>query len=200
MKELRANLARKPAAREEQAGILEPGRNCWRIEPAGRAAVLVDAAAYFGALRSAMLKAERSIVIVGWDIDSRAPLLGEKFCADDGLPATLSEFLCALVARKPELRIKMLLWDYSVLYSLERELLPVLSLQWRTPPQIELCLDDVLPIGSAHHQKIVVIDDLLAFSGGLDLAIRRWDTNAHVLADERRRDPSDRPRLGSAGW
>jgi phospholipase D1/2 len=190
---LRANLAERPLQQEQPAGLLQPGKNCWRIEPARRAAVLVDAAAYFGALRSAMLKAERSILIVGWDIDSRAPLLGEDFHADDGLPQTLCEFLCALVAQKPALRVKMLLWDYSVLYSLERELLPVLSLQWRTPPQIELCLDDVLPIGSAHHQKIVVIDDLLAFSGGLDLAIRRWDTSAHALADERRRDPADRP-------
>ena len=89
----------------------------------------------------------------------------------------------------------MLLWDYSVLYSLERELLPVLSLQWRTPPQIELCLDDVLPIGSSHHQKIVVIDDALAFSGGLDLTIRRWDTRPCT----RRRTAAATPPTGRTG-
>jgi phospholipase D1/2 len=31
--------------------ILRPGDNVWRIEPASRAAVLIDAAAYFRAVR-----------------------------------------------------------------------------------------------------------------------------------------------------
>src|SRR5690606_40564397 len=31
----------------------------------------------------------------------------------------------------------------------------------------------------SHHQKIVVIDDAVAFVGGMDLAQERWDTPAH---------------------
>jgi phospholipase D1/2 len=42
-----------------------------------------------------------------------------------------------------------------------------------------------------HHQKIVVIDDAMAFCGGIDLTIGRWDTRAHLAVDPRRRGPGD---------
>ncbi len=50
-----------------------------------------------------------------------------------------------------------------------------------------------LPLGSAQHQKIVVIDGVLAFSGGLDLTIRRWDTSEHAAHDPLRTDPDGKP-------
>jgi phospholipase D1/2 len=173
--------------------ILAPGRNVWRVARAERAAVLQDGAAYFGALRRAMLKARRSILVLGWDIDSRTPLVGARSRPEDGLPATLAAFLGALVGRRPDLSIRLLLWDYSMLYALERELLPALTLRWNTPPQVELCLDDTVPFGASHHQKVVVVDDALAFSGGLDLTIRRWDMSEHRPRDKRRRDPYGKP-------
>jgi phospholipase D1/2 len=37
----------------------------------------------------------------------------------------------------------------------------------------------------AHHEKICVIDNYLAFIGGIDLCFGRWDTPTHVLVDER---------------
>jgi phosphatidylserine/phosphatidylglycerophosphate/cardiolipin synthase-like enzyme/uncharacterized membrane protein YdjX (TVP38/TMEM64 family) len=168
---------------------LEPGRNVWRVEAAARAAVLVDGAAYFGALREAMLQARDTIHIVGWDLDSQMRLVGATGSAEDGLPETLVAFLTALVKRNPRLRVRLLLWDYSVVFSFERELAPIYSLFWKTPPQIDLCLDDVLPIGASHHQKLVVIDDQLAFCGGLDLTRRRWDTPEHRTDNPLRTDP-----------
>src|SRR5688572_16784575 len=72
--------------------FLEAGTNCWKVALASRAAVVVDAAAYFGHLRAAMRAARRSIHIVGWDIDSRTHLVGGA-SAGDGLPETLGEFL-----------------------------------------------------------------------------------------------------------
>ena len=59
---------------------------------------------------------------------------------------------------------------------MERELFPRLSLQWRTPERVTLCMDDAVPFGSSQHQKLIVVDDALAFSGGLDLTLRRWDS------------------------
>ena len=170
--------------------LLRPGRNAWCRERAARARVLVDGASYFRALRKAMLNARETIHIAGWDLDSRMKLVGESGTADDGFPEELAAFLSALVLRKPHLRIRLLLWDYSVVFAFERELTPLYSFLWATPPQIELCLDDTLPIGASHHQKIAVIDDSIAFSGGLDLTRRRWDTPEHRPGDERRRDPS----------
>jgi phosphatidylserine/phosphatidylglycerophosphate/cardiolipin synthase-like enzyme/uncharacterized membrane protein YdjX (TVP38/TMEM64 family) len=177
----------------EAGPVLQTGRNAWRIARAERAAVLVDGACYFGALRRALRNAERTIYIVGWDINSRTRLVGENGETGDDLPETLGDFLCALVRIKPRLSIKLLLWDYSVVYSLEREPLPFLALQWRTPPQIELCLDDVLPAGSSQHQKIVVVDDRIAFSGGLDLTVRRWDSSSHAVVEPGRVDPAGAP-------
>lgn len=170
--------------------ILRRNRNVWRIERARRAAMLIDGAAYFGALREAMLQARRSICIVGWDIDSRMKLVGPSGRAADGLPETLAEFLSALVERRPELTVYVLLWDFSVLYALEREIFPQLNLNWKTPDQIRFCLDNQAPLGCSQHQKIVTVDASLAFSGGLDLTIRRWDTSDHAPDNRLRCDPS----------
>ncbi|MGP9820215.1 VTT domain-containing protein [Salinarimonas sp. NSM] len=177
----------------ENGGILRPRETVWTVARAPRAAALIDAAATFGVMRAAMRAARSRILVVGWDIDSRTPLVGEEYEPADGLPRELGPFLRALVARRPLLKVDLLLWDYALLYGLERELLPEVKLDWSMPRGIRARLDDVLPIGASHHQKIVVVDGALAFSGGLDLAIRRWDTRAHALDDPRRRDPDGAP-------
>jgi phospholipase D1/2 len=173
--------------------ILQPGRNVWRIARAHRAAVLIDAAAFFGAVREALLQAQRSVFIIGWDVDSRTRLVGESGTADDGWPITLREFLTRLVGERPELTVHVLAWDFAVLYALEREPFPSIMLGWNTPARVKFRLDNFLPIGTSHHQKLVVVDDALAFSGGLDLTIRRWDTPAHDPKNRTRVDPAGKP-------
>ncbi|RZJ36304.1 MAG: phospholipase, partial [Brevundimonas sp.] len=54
--------------------LFVPGRNCWRVETANRFAVLMENAAYFTALRSALDKAQRSVVLLGWQFDPRTRL------------------------------------------------------------------------------------------------------------------------------
>ena len=39
------------------------------------------------------------------------------------------------------------------------------------------------PIKWSHHQKTLVVDESIAFLGGLDLCYGRWDTCKHVLTD-----------------
>src|ERR1700716_1503827 len=172
--------------------ILQPGRTVWRIERADRAAILIDGAAFFATVREAILKAQHSIFIVGWDIDSRTELRGDGPPAD-GYPTGLAAFLADLVEARPGLRVHLLLWDYSLLYAHEREALPRLSLQWQMPPQVTFCLDSTVPFGSSQHQKLIVVDDAVAFSGGLDLTIRRWDTGRQALDEARRVDPTGEP-------
>src|SRR4051794_18641572 len=94
--------SRQPDDRGSSAGsvvptALRPGDTVWRLEEAYRASVLVDASTYYGALREALLKAEDSILIAGWDIDSRTPFVGPSGEPKDDLPATLGPFLAALV-------------------------------------------------------------------------------------------------------
>ena len=82
-------------------GMFQPGRNVWRIERAERASVLIDAGAFFGAVREALLQAQRNVFIIGWDLDSRTRLVGEDCEAHDGWPVTLREFLTRLVDERP---------------------------------------------------------------------------------------------------
>jgi phosphatidylserine/phosphatidylglycerophosphate/cardiolipin synthase-like enzyme/uncharacterized membrane protein YdjX (TVP38/TMEM64 family) len=168
--------------------LMRADHTIWRREHARRAAVLIDAAPYFGAARAAMLKAKSQIFILGWDIHSRVPLVGESGRADDGYPEPFGEFLSALARERPKLKIYVLLWDFAAFYASEREVLPVVSLQWRTPPGVSFALDDAVPIGSSQHQKLIVVDDCVGFSGGLDVTIRRWDTSDHDLDQPLRRD------------
>lgn len=171
--------------------MLTPGRNCWRAERARRVAFIVDAAAYFAAFRAAAARARRSILIIGWDIDSRIRLVPEG--AQDGLPETLGEFLDALARRSGGPDIYVLDWDFAMLYATGREILPIYHLGWRTHRRLRFHLDDAHPVGGSHHQKIVVVDDAVAFVGGLDLTHCRWDTPEHRPNDPRRRHPDGDP-------
>ncbi len=64
--------ARSPP--DEPEALAVEGRNCWRRAKADRMAFLVDAAAYFEAFASSAERAQRSILILGWDFDSRVEL------------------------------------------------------------------------------------------------------------------------------
>jgi phosphatidylserine/phosphatidylglycerophosphate/cardiolipin synthase-like enzyme/uncharacterized membrane protein YdjX (TVP38/TMEM64 family) len=174
-----------------RAPILVPGRNCWRIERAERVGFLVDGAEYFGAVRAALAQARRSLFILGWDIDSRTLLAPDG--ARDGLPEALGDFLNALVAREHELHGYVLSWDFAMLYAMEREWLPIYKLDWRTHRRLAFRLDDKHPVGASHHQKIIVVDDAVAFVSGYDLTRCRWDTSEHRRADPRRVDHRGEP-------
>jgi len=174
----------------EQRTLTE-GRNCWRITRARRAAFLIDGAAYFDAFAAAAEQAEESIFIVGWDVDSRVRLMPDT--EQGALPAELGRFLNALVSRRRRLQIYILSWDFAMVFALEREPLPMLKLGWWTHRRVHFHLDGQHPVWASHHQKIVVVDDAIAFVGGMDLAIKRWDTPEHNADDRRRVDPSGQP-------
>lgn len=158
--------------------ILAPGRNCWRVEKAGRFRCVQDGAEFFRLVRDAILKAERSIFIVGWDIAAGVDLLP----GDPGgkEPTTLAALLDFVVRRRRRLSAHVLIWDYSAVYALERDPFSRWKLGFGTHRRVHFRFDPVHPLGASHHQKIVVVDDRLAFSGGLDLTGHRWDTPEHA--------------------
>ena len=160
------------------ASLFVPGRNCWRVERADKVAFLVDGEEYFGAVRAALARARHSFYILGWDTDSRMRLTPKG--AQDGFPEPLADFLNAVV-RSRRVRGYVLSWDFAMLYTLEREWFPIFKLDWRTHRRLQFRLDDHIPAGASHHQKIVVIDDAVAFSGGLDLTTRRWEDRKSVV-------------------
>lgn len=173
----------------QSSSTLIPGDTVWRRCEARRVAVLNDAAAYFAALRETLLEAQDLVYIVGWDIHSETRLIGASERADDGLPEQLGPFLRALVQRRPALRINILVWDFVSFYASEREWNSAAKFTAETDGRVRFHLDSTLPFGSAQHQKIVCVDGSLAFVGGLDLTIRRWDTSDHRADHASRCDP-----------
>jgi phosphatidylserine/phosphatidylglycerophosphate/cardiolipin synthase-like enzyme len=50
--------------------ILRTGDTCWRVSDAERVQYLVDGENFFSAFRAAAREAERSILMLGWDMHS----------------------------------------------------------------------------------------------------------------------------------
>lgn len=169
--------------------IIRPEENCWRYVNADRAALLVDGEKYFGTLHTAISQARYAVYILAWDIDSRLGLLRGEQKSD--LPAELGNLINALLDQRPELSIYILNWDWAMLYTLEREWLPLFRPGWKKQARLHYQLDGECPFGGSQHQKIVVIDDKLAFCGGIDPGKYRWDTSDHTPDDKRRIDPDN---------
>jgi phosphatidylserine/phosphatidylglycerophosphate/cardiolipin synthase-like enzyme/uncharacterized membrane protein YdjX (TVP38/TMEM64 family) len=174
--------------------LLEESRTCWRRARADRVAFLVDGETYFAALADTIERAERQILMIGWDFHSRIRLRRDG--GDDGNTAELAALLDSAVQSRRTLQVYILGWDFAMIYALEREALPLYRLGLRTHRRVRFRLDGRHPVGASHHQKIVVIDDAVAFSGGFDITACRWDTREHLAADARRSDPGF-PRYGA---
>jgi phosphatidylserine/phosphatidylglycerophosphate/cardiolipin synthase-like enzyme len=168
---------------------LQPGRNCWAIEHADKARVIVDAADYFHTIREAMLKAREQILLIGWDFDTRIPLDQPSRRKGDP-PVRLGKFLLWLAENRPDLQIHILKWDLGALKLLGRGRSIIDAARWALHERITFQLDHAHPAGCSHHQKIVVIDDSLAVCGGIDMTADRWDTPEHKDDDPRRKRPN----------
>jgi phosphatidylserine/phosphatidylglycerophosphate/cardiolipin synthase-like enzyme len=163
----------------------------WRVARATRMSVIIDADAYFQNARLAMLEAQRRIMLIGWDFDARIHLVDSQREGDE--PASVGDFIYWLVERNPELEIFLLRWDVGALKTLVRGSNIVTLARWMRHPRIHTRLDSFHPTGGSHHQKIVVIDDCLAFCGGIDMTSERWDTRHHRDVEPRRVTPNGKP-------
>lgn len=172
--------------------LLREGETCWRLGHADRLAVLIDGDRYFPALAEAVRRAKRTVYVASWDIDSRISLERSVDGADG---PDLRRLFHRALADQPALEIRILNWDYAMLYALEREVLPKLKFRWNGHDRLHFCLDSAHPPGASHHQKLIVVDDALAFVGGLDLTRRRWDTSDHGPDDPRRTEHAGRSYL-----
>ncbi len=170
--------------------ILRPGDTCHVLARADRSAIIVDAADYFLALRRALLRAKHQVLMIAWDFDTRIKL--DPHQGRDGVPRRLGGLLTWLVKRTPTLNIHVLKWRLSLFQAAWRGMTPLFILDWMSDPRLNYRLAADHPIGACHHQKIVVIDDSLAFCGGIDMTADRWDTRAHLDHDPHRRRPSGR--------
>ncbi|WP_334129948.1 VTT domain-containing protein [Sneathiella sp.] len=171
------------------SSIYRENHNCWRTGKADKAALLIDCANFFRALYAALCDAKKSIFILGWDIDGRIELLRGEEGEDNEIPVTLFDLLTHKAEENQDLQIYLNRWNYSVFFTTERE--PFSGWKWRmrTPANIHYCADYTVPFSACHHQKVIVIDDEIAFCGGIDIALGRWDQRQHRVRARHRVDP-----------
>jgi phosphatidylserine/phosphatidylglycerophosphate/cardiolipin synthase-like enzyme len=170
-------MAGAEPARIGARAILQPGSNCWRVVLADKASALIDGADYFAQLEAALRKAQRSITIIGWDFDGSIRLRPD---VDPEVSPPLGPLLRALIEEKPDLEVRILVWSIAVVHAPGAPGPLIFGADWQNHPRLQLRLDQHHPLYAAHHQKIVCIDDSLAFVGGMDLTVRRWDTKEHA--------------------
>lgn len=168
--------------------ILKEGNNCWQKKHVDQVALLIDGENYFGVLHAAIQRAKHSVYILSWDIDSRMQLVRNSDQVED-LPVELGAFVSEVLNRNPDLHIYILNWDWAMVYTMEREWLPMYKPAWKSQNRLHFKLDGECPMGASQHQKVVVIDDELAFSGGFDIGKSRWDSSEHKAKESRRIDP-----------
>ena len=168
--------------------LLRPGSTCWRQVRATRASFLLDSATYFSAAKAAMQKARRSIYLLGWAFD---PLTQLEPDAQGGGPADdrIGEFLKTLACARPEMDVRVLCWKSALPIAASQHFFPHRARKSFHNTPVRFRLDASVPFGACHHQKVLVIDDEIAFCGGGDFATDRWDTVKHRDSDARRMMP-----------
>jgi phosphatidylserine/phosphatidylglycerophosphate/cardiolipin synthase-like enzyme len=161
------------------------GKVAWRVHDDVRAGLLIDAQDYYRAFYAAARRARRSILILGWQFDSDAQLLRGQDMVPGADPRSyeLLTVLDRLCRERPELEVKMLAWDHSLFFTLEREVLQKVVFDLSTVDRLQFRTDGTVPLGGSHHQKVAIIDGQVAFMGSADLCQDRWDTSAHLAHD-----------------
>jgi len=168
--------------------ILKPGSNCLGIYQTGETGVLIDACDYYRAFYHAASQARRYILLMGWQFDSEVRLVRGKEAKNASLDVSFLRFLEDLCDRTPQLEIYLLAWDFSAVFSLEREWFQDFIFDWTTNERLHFRFDSVHATGATHHQKLVVVDGQIAFSGGMDICSNRWDDRYHLKSNPERTD------------
>lgn len=172
--------------------LLRPGLTCWRVEAADRVAFLLDNSTYFSAAKSVMLKARRSIHLLGWAFDPLTQLQPDQ--TGGGPPNDrIGEFLKQLARDRPGLDVRVLIWKSALPVAASQHFFPHRARRCFEGTPVKFALDATVPLGACHHQKVLVIDDRIAFCGGGDISVDRFDTMKHRDVDGRRIMPWGKP-------
>src|ERR1700737_3052597 len=188
VEQLTTSHHRRRLSRVRRNGAIDPPPGGWAAgepppRPGNALTVLVDGAEALEAMADGIAKAQSHVHLTGWHITPTfAMTRGER-------PIVLKELLAQVAARIP---VRVLIWAGVPL--------PVMQ-PWRgdvrkvrdeltAGNRIQCALDARERPMHCHHEKTIVIDDRIAFVGGIDLTsfhADRWDTQDH------------KPR-GAAGW
>ncbi|XP_013089460.2 phospholipase D1-like [Biomphalaria glabrata] len=143
----------------------------------------VDGRSYFEAVADALEKAKEEIYITDWwlspEIYLKRPIVdGDKWRLDVILKRKAEEGVKIFVLLYKEIEAALSIksiYSKQTLMSLCPENIKVLRHPDHIPGKGVLLW--------AHHEKLVIIDQQIAFTGGLDLCYGRWDDEFHKLTD-----------------
>lgn len=160
-----------------------------------QASYFVDGSDYFSAVCDAILNAKEEIFIADWWLSpeiflKRGPQFDENLRLDKLLKKKAEEGVMIFILLYKEFSIALGLNSYYTKKTLMSS--PNIKIM-RHPDRITTEMTEFL---WAHHEKLVVVDQSLAFVGGLDLCYGRWDNGRHMLTDVT--DTVDKPTLVAA--
>jgi len=173
--------------------VLKPGLNCMEICQTTATGVLVDACDYYRAFYHTAGKARRYILLSGWQFDSEVRLLRGAEEANAAGEVSFLRYLNHLCEVTPELEVYILAWDFSAVFSLEREWFQDIIFNWTTNERVNFRFDSTHASGATHHQKFVIIDGRIGFVGGMDICSSRWDDRYHAIDNPERIDADGTP-------
>ncbi|XP_018370559.1 PREDICTED: phospholipase D2 isoform X2 [Trachymyrmex cornetzi] len=142
----------------------------------------VDGADYMSAVADALENAKEEIFIADWwlspEIHMKRPMSNGDYWRLD-----------KILQRKANQGVKIFILIYK-----EIEVALGINSYYSKQRLVEQCPENIKVLRHpdharagvflwAHHEKIVVIDQSLAFLGGIDLCYGRWDNNEHRLTD-----------------
>lgn len=143
-----------------------------------RAAWFVDGRAYFGAVAEAIRAAQREVFIADW-------VLSPAVYLERGAGAGAGARLDMLIKARADAGVHF----YIVLWKETRVAMNLGSAHveaWLAAlgPNVHVLRHPLsFPLLWSHHQKIVVVDQTVAFVGGMDLTFGRYDDARHTLED-----------------
>ena len=164
---------------------------------------LIDGKDYMAEFKRAVEACDRQLLLAGWEFSGEQRL---ETTVEDGKVTgrTLAEAVTAAARRGCDVRALIFMVPSSSLPSHFRRLHAPSNLEFARSVNAaggEAILDARLARTatiSSHHQKMVVTvasdpDKTMAFVGGIDLALDRWDAQAHA-------SPPERQQVATAAW
>jgi phosphatidylserine/phosphatidylglycerophosphate/cardiolipin synthase-like enzyme len=168
----------------EKPVLLTPGATSWKTAAAPRASLLIDMEAYFDAAMDAMRHAKHCVHLLNWAFEPDTFFHPGPNCSGDEADR-IGNFLVAL-AQSGDIDVRVLCWQSAMPVAATQHFFPFADRKKFGGTKVRFVLDGKLPVGACHHQKMIVVDDALAFCGGGDIGPDRWDTPQHLDDDPRR--------------
>lgn len=156
---------------------------------------------YFAALLANFNQAKKKIYITGWQVNWDAQLA-------EGI--RLVDALMEAAQKTPDLKIYIMPWENPALVetyaAATKRVFAAMNTHLGRQAFYIQCAGEKSGVFFSHHQKCVIVDENVAFVGGIDLAYGRYDDNYGLQADAEGRqgmnmyNPCIPPMVHSKGY